>query len=146
LTIEVTLPRKILIAIDGSDPSLKAVSYAVQIGKLTNASLTGLHVVLLPSYATPETLESLRKDLTSKGKSILAEARKLAESRGARILEKLVETRRSVVLAITEEAERDNADLIVLGTKGTSGIPKLMLGSVAAGVVSFAHCSVIGVR
>jgi nucleotide-binding universal stress UspA family protein len=45
-----------------------------------------------------------------------------------------------------EYAEEENIDLIVLGTKGRSGFKKLLLGSVASGVVTYAHCPVLVVK
>ena len=143
---ETGYPRNFLVAVDGSEPSYKAVRYAVQLAKIKKGSIIVLHVVLLPSFAAPETLETLRRELSQKGKDILAKAKNMVAEAGIPVAEGLVETNRSVVLAIIEEAQKQHVDLIVVGTKGTSGIPKLMLGSVAAGVVSFAHCSVLGVR
>lgn len=134
------------MAIDGSDPSFKALDYALQLAKASRASLTGVHVILLPSYATPKTLDSLRNELSTRAVSIMERARKTTESNGLRFREKIVTTDRSVVLAIVEAAEAEKADLVVVGTKGTSGFAKLMLGSVAAGVVNTAPCPVLAVR
>ena len=143
---EPVLPRKIIACVDGSDLSFRAVGYASQLAKVVGSKVVVLHVVLLPPYAATHTLEALRKDLSSKGQDILTKASQLVEANSVMAEERLVETNRSVVLAITEEAEKVQAELIVLGTRGTSGMPKLMLGSVAAGVVSSAHCPVLAVR
>jgi nucleotide-binding universal stress UspA family protein len=43
-------------------------------------------------------------------------------------------------------AEKENIDLIVIGTRGRSGFKKLLLGSVASGVVNYAHCPVMVVK
>jgi nucleotide-binding universal stress UspA family protein len=45
-----------------------------------------------------------------------------------------------------EYAEEHNIDLIVIGTKGLSGIKKMLLGSTASGVVAYAHCPVMVVK
>ncbi len=146
MSFPVTLPRKILVAVDGSELAFKAVGYAVQLARLAGSELVSLHVILLPSYATPKTLEVLRKELSSKANDIISKVNAAAEASGAGMKGKVVETNRSVVMAIVEFAEQEKADMIILGTRGTSGIPKLMLGSVAAGVVSFARCPVLAVR
>ncbi len=146
MSSSVPLPRRILVAVDGSELAFKAVGYAVQMARLTGSELVSLHVILLPSYATPKTLEVLRKDLSSKADDILSKVRAAAEASGLAMKGEVVETNRSVVMAIVEFAEQEKADLIILGTRGTSGVAKLMLGSVAAGVVSFAHCPVLAIR
>ena len=52
----------------------------------------------------------------------------------------------SVSAQIVEYAESNNIDLIVVGTRGRSGFNKLLLGSVASGVITYAHCPVMVVK
>jgi len=52
----------------------------------------------------------------------------------------------SVTGSIVEYAERENIDLIVIGTRGRSAFKRLLLGSIASGVVTHAHCPVMVVR
>ena len=52
----------------------------------------------------------------------------------------------SVADAIITYSERNNVDLIVIGTKGRTGLKKFLLGSVASGVISHANCPVLVVR
>ncbi len=52
----------------------------------------------------------------------------------------------SVTGSIVEYAERENMDLIVIGTRGRSAFKRLLLGSIASGVVTHAHCPVMVVR
>jgi nucleotide-binding universal stress UspA family protein len=52
----------------------------------------------------------------------------------------------SVVKSIVEYAEEHKIDLIVIGTKGLSRIKKMLLGSTASGVVTYAHCPVLVVK
>jgi nucleotide-binding universal stress UspA family protein len=52
----------------------------------------------------------------------------------------------SSVGGIVGFAEKENIDLIVIGTRGRSGFKKLLLGSVASGVVNYAHCPVMVVK
>ena len=48
--------------------------------------------------------------------------------------------------SIVEYAEEHKMDLIVIGTKGLSGIKKMLLGSTASGVVTYAYCPVMVVK
>ncbi len=52
----------------------------------------------------------------------------------------------SIVSEIIEYAERENIDQIIMGTRGRTGFKKLLLGSVASGVVNLAHCPVLVIR
>ncbi len=52
----------------------------------------------------------------------------------------------STVKSILDFAEEKNVDLIVLGTRGRSGIKKLLLGSTASGIVTYSSCPVIVVK
>ncbi len=146
MSTQVTLPQRIVVAIDGSEPSFKALSYASKLAGLTKSKVVVLHVMLLPPGATSRTLEAVRKDLSSRGDELLAKATGIAKSNGLDVETKMVETNHSVEMAIVDFAAQEKADLLVLGTKGTSGYGRLMLGSTAAGAVSFANCPVLAVR
>jgi nucleotide-binding universal stress UspA family protein len=52
----------------------------------------------------------------------------------------------SAVGGIVGFAEKENTSLIVIGSRGRSGFKKLLLGSVAAGVVTYAHCPVMVIK
>ncbi|MGA9154074.1 MAG: universal stress protein, partial [Candidatus Nitrosopolaris sp.] len=52
----------------------------------------------------------------------------------------------SVIGSIVQYAERENIDLIVVGTRGRSAFKRLLLGSTASGIVTHAHCPVMVVR
>jgi len=52
----------------------------------------------------------------------------------------------SIVGAIVEYAERENIDVLVIGSRGLTGFKKLLVGSVASGVVTYASCPVMVVK
>jgi nucleotide-binding universal stress UspA family protein len=52
----------------------------------------------------------------------------------------------NLVGAIVEYAELENIDLLVIGSRGLTGFKKLLVGSVASGVVTYAHCPVLVVK
>jgi nucleotide-binding universal stress UspA family protein len=141
----VSLPKKIIVAVDGSEPSMKAVSYAAQLAKLSGSKLMMLNVILLPAFASPKTLEGLRRDLSTKASQILEKSKSVAEALNMDSESKIVETDHSVVETIVELSESEKADLIVLGSRGIT-MGKLMLGSIAAGTANLAHRPVLVVR
>jgi nucleotide-binding universal stress UspA family protein len=58
----------------------------------------------------------------------------------------LISSHRPVDYVILEYGEKNNIDLIVVGTRGRSGFKKLLLGSIASSVVTYAHCPVMVVK
>ena len=146
MSLQVSLPQKIIVAIDGSDPSFKALNYAVKLAGVSRSKIAVLNVISLPPGASPRTVEALKNDLSKKSSEILARAKSDSKLQGIDVETRTVETSQSIVMAIVEFAGKEKADLIVMGTKGTSGYGRLMLGSVAAGVVSFGSCPVLAVR
>ena len=76
-------------------------------------------------------------------KRIFSEVRK---SDQMHIIKKVISTGASAVTEIASYADRKEIELIVIGATGKSGIRRLLLGSVSAGVVAHSHCSVLVVR
>lgn len=58
----------------------------------------------------------------------------------------LINSQRPVDYVLLEYAEKENIDLIIVGTRGRSGFKKLLLGSVASEVVKYSHCPVIVIK
>jgi nucleotide-binding universal stress UspA family protein len=143
--MSISLPKKILVAVDGSEPSMKAVSYAAQLARLSGSKLIILTVILLPAFASPKTLESLRTDPSTKASQILEKSKSVAKTNNMESESKILETDRSVVEKIVESSDAEQADLIVLGSRGIT-MGKLMLGSIAAGTANLARRPVLVVR
>ena len=135
-----------MVAIDGSDPSIKALSYASKLAEQNKSNITVLNVVSLPPGTDPRTADAIRKELRTKSGELLRKASDMCKASSIAVETESIETGQSVVMAIVDFSAKKNADLIVVGTKGTSGYGKMMLGSVAAGVVSFANSPVLAVR
>ena len=86
------LARRILTAVDGSEESLRAARYAVELAKLTGASVVAMHVILLPQYISDDVQKRLRADLTSRGESALDKARQAANEQGVSLEGKTLDT------------------------------------------------------
>ena len=148
----VSLPGKLLVAVEGSEPSLrdssmKAARYALKLASASHASLVAICVVQIPEYIEENTRASLRDELFRKSRGTLDEIEGLSSKSGVKFASKVIETSGGISTAICSFAERENVDLVVLGTRSaTSSLTKMMLGSVASGVVGNAHCPVLVVR
>ncbi len=126
--------RKILVPIDGSESSLKALDLAVDLAKRYGSKITVIHV------KTPGSKLS---------KSILDKARKRVENKGLPVSFKEVEVdynTSSISKEILDEIIDGGYDLVVLGARGMTVSEELNIGSVATSVVLNAPTTVIVVR
>jgi nucleotide-binding universal stress UspA family protein len=145
--------RKILVPLDGSEWSFRAAKYAIKIAKLANTEIVCVHaVVSLPSTAyanvhagvlIPRYMEEAKKEAQKWYDEVSAIAKKAGV---VRLSAETILDAFSVADAIITYAERSNVDLIVIGTKGRTGLKKFVLGSVASGVISHAKSPVLVVR
>ena len=137
---------KILVAIDGSDPSMDAADYAISISKEYNAELYSLYVIradvdLFGVHPNSEYTATMKNE----GEKYLDKVKLKAD-------EKNIQTRTEIIASINiaggivDYAQQNNIDLIVIGTRGSSGFKKLLLGSVAANTITYAHCPVMVVK
>jgi nucleotide-binding universal stress UspA family protein len=149
---------KILVAIDGSKYSMDVAYYAINISNKFNAELYAIHVVKDPAYVdmfsfgiydieTPTYRRLTVEHIIQKVKEWFDELKVKANEKNIQLSKaELIGTSASVGAAIVDYAEKNDIDLVVLGTKGYSGIKKLLLGSVASAVLTYAHCPVMVVR
>jgi len=137
---------KILVAIDGSDASMDAADYTIPISKEYNAELYALHVIradvdLLGPHETSEFMTRMRNE----GEKYLNKVKLNANEKNIQIKTEIISSI-NIAGGIVDYAEENNIDLIVIGTRGSSGFKKLLLGSVASHVVTYAHCPVMVVK
>jgi len=139
--------RRILVPIDFSDCSRKALQYALPLAKQQAATLTLLYVVP-PAYGAGEfgdiDYAQLEAGMKAGGEKALARLA-LEEVREPATAETLVRVG-SPTREIVETARSLPADLIVLSTHGYTGLKHVLLGSVAEHVVQRAPCPVLVVR
>ncbi len=137
-----------LVAIDGSDHSIKAAEYALTIAKVYGAALHAVTVTYVSeSYHTKQE-DTVDKsiDRIHDVKSWLETFTRTAKENNIQLKPELINSHRPVDYVLLEYAEQEKIDLIVIGTRGRSGFKRLLLGSVASGVVTYAHCPVIVVN
>jgi nucleotide-binding universal stress UspA family protein len=152
---------KILIAIDGSKAAMDAADYAIEIAKKDKCQLIAITVL---NISTPRRLSSSFITAPTYGLKELEEDRKEAQqwldkveklavkenntnNNNIRFKSEIIEDPTSKVgSSIVDYAERENIDLIVIGTRGRTGFKKMLLGSVASDVVTYAHCPVMVIK
>ena len=142
---------RILVAVDGSKSAMDAADYAIDMAKKFNAQLTTLTVsqISLSSYglaSLPDAIKQSKEKHALESKQWFDKVSQNAKQNDVQIKTELIDSQMSVDGTIVEYAESHDIDLIILGTKGRSGIKKLLLGSVATAVVKYATCPVMVVK
>jgi len=125
--------KKILVPIDGSDAARKALEYAIDLAKQTEASLILLNVIDPPSPLYIALLGNLENNIRQIAEAYVAEAEGLCNSQGVES-QKIIRTGHPVD-EIIKAAEELHADLIVMGSRGKSALGSALVGSVTMGVV-----------
>jgi len=149
--------RKILVPLDGSEHSLKALEEAAQLAKIFSGKITLISVysvqpimiggqsasgygAILTGAEVSRMIEAAQKS----GNKILQDAEQKISATGVQVEKKLVEGH--TVQEIVRAANEGNFDLIVIGARGISHIREMLLGSVTDGVIHHAHCAVLVIK
>ena len=148
---------KILVGIDGSEYSFNASEYAIDIAKKYDSEIillsivpskihhgdsSGIFGVIPPSY-----LNAYKNEADTWFKEIIHKAKNDENfETDKKIKTDVITTPFSIAASILNYAEERDVDLIVIGTRGKSGIKKMLLGSVASDVVTYSYCPVLVIK
>ncbi len=155
--------QRILVALDHSEVSRGVFEKAIELAKSNHAEVMLLHIVSLideglptPMYSMPDSLYPIQSDAMLRSSAQLLSQ---AEEAGLDMLRARDATATAAGVrcefsqhvgdpgeAICTIAQTWNADLIVLGRRGRSGLSEFFLGSVSNYVMHHAHCSVLIVQ
>jgi nucleotide-binding universal stress UspA family protein len=150
--------QRILVAIDESATSELALKEAALLAKEHNATLRLAHViddtfaytdVLMPHEVAPQELVERQAELRRFGDDVLSRGAAAARALGANAettLLTVTATSDRIYDVIEQEAARWPADLVVIGTHGRRGFRRLLLGSVAEGLIRVTTKPVLLVR
>tara|TARA_R110002073_G_scaffold81001_6_gene194638 strand:- start:2903 stop:3343 length:441 start_codon:yes stop_codon:yes gene_type:complete len=142
--------QHILIPVDGSPTSERALQEALGLAKQHHAQLELVYVaenIYLQNSEIFIDYTELLETIKTNGEKILAEAQSIVQQAGMTAEVKFLDANgERIANMIVSEAKCWSADLIVIGTHGRSGFSRLLLGSVAEGVVRTAHIPVLLIR
>lgn len=143
--------KTILVPVDDSKYSFKAAQFAIGLAKGLRAKILLIHVVeIYPYFAVPEYLmqedDPGLKRIRKRVESIFKKIEGIAKKQKVPIQTDILLRSRSPAESIITYAKRKRVDLIVMGTKGSTGFKKILIGSVAQKVSEHAHCSVLIAR
>ena len=144
-------PTRILLAIDGSEESRRAVQAAAE---LSNDTGSEVHVTyVLPSPAqlrghhlySREVMHSITERAEEEGRSFLEDQAEQLRSSGGKVAEAHLRAGEpdKEIVKLSEEL---GAGTIVIGSRGLGALKRTLMGSVSESVVRHAHCPVFVVR
>jgi nucleotide-binding universal stress UspA family protein len=151
------MKEKYLVAIDGSDHALKALDLAGKLAKATDASLRVIHVLReehmpagLEEFAASEGLEieelqARRRFDRLYGDRLVIDAANRLRNMGIKEVDTEV-IDGNPAEEITRIAEREQADLLFMGSRGLSDFKGLVIGSTSHKVMNLAPCSCVAVK
>jgi len=139
----IAMTSKILCPTDGSDHATVGVHLAVEVAKATGGHLTLCVVNIAHGGARGPTINHLTDE---EAQQLMSGAEALAKADGLTDVGTVEIVAREAAPAITAYAEQNGYTHIVMGTGDKKGLKRLVLGSVAAEVVSHAHCTVTVAR
>jgi nucleotide-binding universal stress UspA family protein len=137
--------ERILVAVDGSLNSDRAVEAAAEVAKAQGAELSVCHAFHIPEQYKTDLMDELEEALTADASRILKHAENVAERAGVTAKTKLLRKGHPTE-AIVAYAGEIEADLIVVGVRGRTPGQGRAMGSVSAAVAEHAACSVLLVR
>jgi nucleotide-binding universal stress UspA family protein len=148
-TPEVTVVqiRKIVVPTDFSKDAEAALDYAIDLAKTFGGSVHLVHAYQLPVAATPWEFSypaGLLDDIKKHAEQGIAQLAQRASGKGVPVTTEVAPGPASI--AIVEAADRQGADLLVMGTRGLTGFKHVVLGSVAERVLRHSHCPVLTVK
>lgn len=137
--------KNILIPVDGSEHSRRAVEYGADLAVMTKAKIVLLQCrKTVPTFLGQPNAQEMLERLNKESEAILEPFKQYLNDKKADYTDLIVGGRPSEVVVYVAEAEK--CDLIVMGTRGKSEIEGLVLGSVTHRALHAAPCPVLVVR
>ena len=150
--LETAMFNKILVALDGSDHATKALQTAVELAIRCDATLVLCHAVQTPQLradydkvVAKKAQKIYRQIGKERADDILGAAEKVARKAGLSEVERLVQDG-DPVKALLKAIDKASADLLVIGTRGMTGLREIAMGGVAHKVTVAAPCPVLVVK
>ena len=139
--------QNILIPTDGSDYSIRAAVYGIDIAKMLNAQVTIVYVIdeaVLEQISKITEREHVELELKKDGQRNMNYILSMAQKEGVKAFSLLAKGR--PYEQIVHLAKGLNMNLIVMGTYGRRAVERILIGSVAERVIEYTSCPVIVVK
>lgn len=136
---------KLLVCVDGSEHSDKAVKFASRFAKNYRADITLLHVIKSERSSEKPVFDDYGEE-TRRAREIVMNGERIVSKNAPEItvISRIIAGPISNEIVRIAEEEQFNA--VWIGTRGRNGIARMLMGSVADDVIRYAHCPVVLVR
>ena len=144
--------KKILVPCDFSPSSRSAFRYALELAEKSGGEVVVLHAIMLPAMYEPVYLgdaplaydsgfmAEIRQDIRSKFDSLTS------AFKSSNVPVRLEITQGNIVSAINQQIKKDNIDMVIMGTAGTSGLEEVLIGSNTEKVIRHSPVPVLAIR
>ncbi|MBS1227619.1 MAG: UspA domain protein [Proteobacteria bacterium] len=146
--------QRIMVAIDDSFATSRVLATAIEMAKLSGASLAICHAVDETLFAQKmgeimlsHSVTAIESTLRGEAQAFLDQAAEVARGAGVAVETRLIASEaKQIADMLAEAAEKWQADLLVVGSNGKRGLDRFFVGSVASRLVQKARTSLLLVR
>ncbi|MBA3749585.1 MAG: universal stress protein [Nitrosopumilus sp.] len=149
--------NNILLAFDSSDASNRAAEYAIHLASLENSTLTFIHIIdnikqggaigLRARYGDMDLVDAFKRSRKQDAEEWIKPLQKKANDKDIKTRVAILDDEGNSKLGLIVQYIMDNKiDLVVVGSRGLSKFKQLLLGSIAAGLISHSTCPVLVIR
>ena len=136
--------KKILVPMDGSKNSLRGLDEGIYLARQCQAVITGLYVIPIFPRNLVDSIMPFQIHLTKEAKKFMENAKVKCAQKGIIFKSKVIFG--SPTIEINDLAQRGKFDIIIIGSRGQSGIKEVFLGSVANAIVHKSKIPVLVVK
>jgi nucleotide-binding universal stress UspA family protein len=138
---------KILVPVDGSDNSYRALDAALVLSEKLGSNITVIHVmeeVPITHIGSEKLLKELLEAYKKENQDILSKCSEIATQKGLTIKTFLLQGNPASV--ILDFSKKEKFDILIMGSRGLGKFKELILGSVTSKIVHHSPCAVLLIR
>ncbi len=135
---------KILVPLDGSKASLKGLNKAIYLARQCGATITGVHVISIYPQHLGDLVSPLKVKLLEDAAKFMEKSKVICAQNGIVFHQRIIygEAKSDLINFI----KHNKFDLVVIGSRGLSGVKETLLGSVSNAIVHKSHLPVLVVK
>lgn len=137
---------RILAPLDGSENSRRALDAAITLAQKCGSSILAVFVLPFPAVQAYQPDMAAKEQIFKEAKGFLEDSKKSAESKGITLRYEILEGSPASAIVDFSQSPKNSVDLIVMGSRGMSGLREAFLGSVSHHVTQKSKVPVLVVK